>query len=261
MNRVAKRKKSSVWLKVIMVIGILMAVIGSLTLGYFAYDNYQFNQRNARLVKKALEKKKESKSDSNEVNAFEAKYGVPKAVLSVPKIKLKIGLYKERDSDQENNEILSNAATVLQHTDWVTGGIGKNAAVAAHSGLQINALFDQIDQLKKKDKFYIHVNGEIHTYQVDQIKKVLPDDTKYLARKADKDYITLITCTPKVINDHRLLVRGRRVPNETTEKPVKQKKASGLNREEVMLFVVASGVVLMIMAYVIYKGRGKKHED
>ena len=30
----------------------------------------------------------------------------------------------------------------------------------------------------------------------------------------DKDYCTLITCTPYGINTHRLLVRGRRVDND-----------------------------------------------
>jgi sortase A len=49
---------------------------------------------------------------------------------------------------------------------------------------------------------------------------VLPNDTSNLFIEHDKDYMTLVTCTPYTINTHRLLVRGKRVPydpNDNTE--------------------------------------------
>ena len=73
---------------------------------------------------------------------------------------------------------------------------------------------------KKAISFYIHILGEIHAYQVDQIKVVLPDETEDLQINAQEDYVTLVTCTPYGINTHRLLVRGVRVPyvEQTTRK-------------------------------------------
>lgn len=238
-------------------LAIIMSLLGVAILTNVFYNQYKFNQRNDRLVEQALKQKhnqQASKSNDNTINVFEAKYGVPKAVLEIPKIKLKIGLYKERASKVENNEILANAAEVLQHTDWVDGGIGKHSSIAGHSGLFIDELFDQINQLKKKDRFYIHVNGEVHTYQVDQIKTVWPDNVNDLARQSGKDYITLITCTPKVRNDHRLLVRGRRIDSQMPPKQVNQ-----LDDIELKLIVAALGLVALILIVIIQKGRKKAY--
>ena len=52
------------------------------------------------------------------------------------------------------------------------------------------------------------------TYQVDQIKTVLPNETSDIAIDPEMDYCTLLTCTPYGINSHRLLVRGHRVPTD-----------------------------------------------
>ena len=72
-------------------------------------------------------------------------------------------------------------------------------------------------ELKEKDKFYIYVLGETLTYEVDKIDVVLPENTDTIVVEKDKDYITLVTCTPYMINSHRLLVRGVRIENEEAE--------------------------------------------
>ena len=48
-------------------------------------------------------------------------------------------------------------------------------------------------------------------YKVDKITVVKPDDLKDLKIEKNKDYVTLLTCTPYGINTHRLLVRGTRI--------------------------------------------------
>jgi len=69
----------------------------------------------------------------------------------------------------------------------------------------------------------IHVLDELLPYQVDQIKVVLPDKTDDLYVIDGEDYVTLLTCTPYSINSHRLLVRGKRVPNDAESvEPVKK---------------------------------------
>ena len=49
---------------------------------------------------------------------------------------------------------------------------------------------------------------------MDQIRIVLPDELQDLQIDPEKDYMTLVTCTPYGINTHRLLVRGHRVEND-----------------------------------------------
>src|SRR5690606_23666220 len=61
------------------------------------------------------------------------------------------------------------------------------------------------------DTFTITVYDQVLTYQVDQIKVVLPEQTDDLRAVPGEDYVTLVTCTPTGINSHRLLVRGVRI--------------------------------------------------
>lgn len=63
------------------------------------------------------------------------------------------------------------------------------------------------------DSFYIQVLDETLSYEVDQIRTVLPGELQDLTIDPDEDYCTLVTCTPYGVNTHRLLVRGHRVEN------------------------------------------------
>ena len=73
-------------------------------------------------------------------------------------------------------------------------------------------LFTDLPELQEGDEFYLEVYGETLVYQVDQIKTVVPTDTQDLQIESGKDLVTLLTCTPYMINSHRLLVRGHRIP-------------------------------------------------
>lgn len=109
-------------------------------------------------------------------------------------------------------ETLERAVGHVVGTSLPVGGAGTHAVLSAHSGMASAKLFSDIDQLAEGDTFYIHVLGEVLAYEVDQIATVLPGDTSLLQIEEDKDYVTLVTCTPFGVNTHRLLVRGHRVP-------------------------------------------------
>ena len=93
------------------------------------------------------------------------------------------------------------------------GGVGTHSVLSAHTGLGDKKLFTDLNQLVEGDFFHIYVLGEELTYQVDQIRVVLPNELDDLRINAEQDYVTLVTCTPYGINSHRLLVRGTRVEN------------------------------------------------
>lgn len=59
--------------------------------------------------------------------------------------------------------------------------------------------------------FVLRILDETLTYEVDQIRIVLPDELDTLEIEEGKDYCTLVTCTPYGVNTHRLLVRGHRI--------------------------------------------------
>lgn len=85
---------------------------------------------------------------------------------------------------------------------------GTHALLTGHRGLLDARLFTDLPKVKKGNKFYIETNGKQLVYQVDQIKVVEPDNLEYLQVDKDQSYVTLITCTPYMVNTHRLLVRG-----------------------------------------------------
>ncbi len=115
-----------------------------------------------------------------------------------------------------STSVLQQAAGHLEGTSLPIGGSSTHAVISAHRGLPTATLFTHLDQLEEGDTFTITVLGEVLTYQVDQILVVLPTNTEPLYIEEDADYVTLLTCTPYGINTHRLLVRGVRVDEAST---------------------------------------------
>lgn len=99
------------------------------------------------------------------------------------------------------------------------GGLGTHSVLTGHSGVVGKTLLTNLDKVHLGDTFTITVLDRTLTYGVDQIRTVLPTDTKALQVEPGKDYVTLVTCTPIGINSHRLLVRGVRIPSPATGDP------------------------------------------
>lgn len=131
--------------------------------------------------------------------------------VTVPRIKVKLPIYHGTDEG-----VLQVAVGHLAGSSLPVGGPTTHAVVSGHTGLPSARLFTGLDELKKGDTFAFHVLDETYTYQVDQIKVVLPSDLTALNISTQLDFATLVTCTPYGVNSHRLLVRGHRIPNPTT---------------------------------------------
>ncbi|MDD6667581.1 MAG: class C sortase [Lachnospiraceae bacterium] len=128
--------------------------------------------------------------------------------LSIPSIHVKLPIYHGTDAG-----VLQVGVGHLEGSSLPIGGIGTHAVLSGHTGLASARLLTDLDKLTVGDTFSITVLSEKLTYEVDQIQVVLPDEMDSLAIDPDKDYVTLVTCTPYGINSHRLLVRGHRVEN------------------------------------------------
>lgn len=64
-------------------------------------------------------------------------------------------------------------------------------------------------KLKKGDSFSVTILDKKYNYKIFDIIKVLPNETQNLEVKNSEKLVTLVTCIPKYINSHRLLVIGR----------------------------------------------------
>lgn len=158
---------------------------------------------------------------------------------------------------------LEQGAGHLYGSSLPVGGGGTHAVLAAHRGLASKALFTDLDHVEEGCVFYIHVLGEKLAYRVDRISTVTPEETELLEIEEDKDYVTLVTCTPYGINSHRLLVRGTRVPLDEVQEESTQKAGSGFAIWGRKIFNVS--VVILIFAGIILlypeKQKGGRKND
>ena len=183
------------------------------------------------------------------------------ACIEIPKINVNLPVYHGTDS-----ETLSMGVGHLEGTSLPVGGSGTHACLSAHSGLPTAELFTNLTKLETGDLFYIHVLDETLAYRVDSIRVVEPTDISLLTIEENRDYVTLITCTPYAVNTHRLLVRGTRTeytPEEAAQAAQAAKAAGRSTVEIVQMVSIAAGVVLFVVMVVLLckpKRKRGKHE-
>ena len=165
------------------------------------------------IVDISLDNSSKDKTDTSYVSYLNVlNIGNAIGYISIPKLNVYLPIYH---GISEN--VLQTGVGHLQGTSLPIGGKGTHAVLAGHTGLASNKIFDDINKLEIGDKFYIYVLKRTLEYKIDDIKVVLPDAVDAIERDMDKDYITLVTCTPYMVNSHRLLVRGERVEESEEE--------------------------------------------
>lgn len=128
--------------------------------------------------------------------------------VEIPKINVSLPIYHGTEES-----ILQIAIGHIEGSSLPVGGTGTHCVISGHRGLPSAKLFTDLDQLQEGDIAQITVLDEILTYEIDQIRIVMPNELEELAIDPRKDYLTLVTCTPYGINSHRMLVRGHRIDN------------------------------------------------
>lgn len=129
-----------------------------------------------------------------------------------------------------SERVLRRGVGHMETTALPIGGKGTHSVLASHRGLSTAKLFTDLDRMKEGDLFYIHVLDHLLTYEVDQISVIEPEDTDALRPIADKEYITLLTCTPYGVNSHRLLVRGEKICDGNREEKRRERVGYGEKR-------------------------------
>lgn len=128
-------------------------------------------------------------------------------VLSFPAIDAELPIFHGTDPDT-----LDRGLGHLYGTAVPVGGAGTHSVLTGHSGLVHATLFTHLDRAEEGDRFTITALDQVLTYEVDQVRVVLPSETEDVVAVPGEDLVTLVTCTPTGVNTHRLLVRGHRVP-------------------------------------------------
>lgn len=172
--------------------------------------------------------------------------------IEIPSIDVDLPIYAGT-----NEEILQKGCGHLEGTSLPIGGKSSHTVITAHSGLPSARLFTDLQKVEMGDKFYINYIGGVLAYQVDHIDVIEPSDFQQLLVVPEKDYATLLTCTPIMINTHRLIVRGHRVPYvpEVDEKVMEDKGGNlGIDKRLIILLIFA---IIILVKYLLSRRKKK----
>ena len=127
-------------------------------------------------------------------------------LIEIPKINLRLPIYEGTD----DNTLLKGVGHI-RGTSMPVKKREYNCILVGHSGLSTKTIFDNITKLKINDEFIIKILDETFIYKINETKKILPSQTDNLKMQSNKGLVTLVTCTPKYVNSHRLLIIGEEV--------------------------------------------------
>ena len=117
------------------------------------------------------------------------------------------------------------------------------------------SMFDDIRDLVPGDIVLFHTMGEVLAYKVDSSEAVWPDDMDSLGIQQGKDLLTLVTCTPYGLNDHRLLVHCERteyVPEEAEAQVDLANRHWGMREWAVLI------VAVVLLDVIVHRIRQKR---
>ena len=172
--------------------------------------------------------------------------------IEIPSIACTLPVYHGTDE-----KILQIAIGHLEWTSLPVGGNSTHCVLSGHRGLPGAKLFTHLDKLVIGDIFMLKVLNEVLTYEVDNIAIVEPDEADLLHIEENKDYCTLVTCTPYGINSHRLLVRGHRIENSALESTARV-TADAMQIEPMMVAaIMAVPLIILFMMILLLTDRKK----
>lgn len=174
--------------------------------------------------------------------------------VEIPKINQDLPIYAGT-----SEEVLQKGVGHLEGTSLPVGGKSTHTVLTAHRGLPTAKLFTDLNKMKKGDVFFIHNIKEVLAYKVIDIFVVEPSDFDKVLVVEGKDYCTLLTCTPYMINSHRLLVRAERT--EYNPAAVEKDLVSQVTGKYKIYLIISLIIIAILLWYYIRQRRRKKNNE
>lgn len=175
--------------------------------------------------------------------------------IQIPRINIDIPVYAGTAE-----EVLQKGAGHLEGTSLPIGGNSTHSVITAHSGLPKARLFTDLHDLEVGDKFYYHNIEGTMAFQIDHIDVIDPSDFSQLLIQPGRDLMTLLTCTPVMINTHRLIVRGHRIDYiPEVEEPIIQDLSSNFIYKQAFI-VLAVILLILLIAFIFLNRKAKRLE-
>ena len=173
--------------------------------------------------------------------------------IEIPSIKCSLPIYLGTDE-----AVLQIAVGHIEGSSLPVGGVNTHCVLSGHRGLPSAKLFSDLDKLEEGDLFMIRTLDQTLTYEVDQIRIVLPEEIDDLKIVEGEDLCTLVTCTPYGINTHRLLVRGHRVANQEDAENIRVTAEAMQVDTRIVAAFVAVPILLVLLIWLLVSTRKKR---
>ena len=196
----------------------------------------------------------------------------PIGIISIPKINEEIPIYKDiegmLDLNLDRGVVLLSRNTMLKDMRYqnkvnqeilsLDPNQNTNMVITGHRGtLNTNQnIFKNLDKLNKGDKFYIDNGKKLLEFKVYEIKVIEPKQGNLIYNDKPFNQSTLVTCTPYLINNKRLIVSGglSKVTDNTDSKilnEINKNKSKFLFNTFLLANSINLLIILILMCLVI----------
>ncbi len=163
--------------------GYCFLLLGIITIGYqYLSEQYQLEKEENKIE---ITLQKEVGYIKEEVDTYDA-------ILEIPQIHLKKGIYQKND---KRNTISENV-TIHQDSTYPTEE-GSNVILMAHSGSGEIAFFNDLEKLNTDSLIEFYYQNTKYVYLIDHYYQIMKNGYATIDRDKTKKTITLITCSQK----------------------------------------------------------------
>lgn len=196
MLKTTEKRSKDIKSQFIIVGSLLFILLGISIIGIKYFLNYEKNRQEEKEITNFINEQKEiikSNHDNQsslptEDNNYQPEREEYVAVIEIPKINLKKGLYSK---DSKKNNV--NNIEILKESDMPDIKNG-NFILAGHSGTSRISYFKNLHKLETNDKVYIYYNGLKLEYRLVKRYEIEKTGIANISRNGKKTTLTLITC-------------------------------------------------------------------
>lgn len=286
-------KRKNIISKILLALGIIVFLIPLVLNLYYKNENKavikEFRSQKVEQNSSKDNSKNENNNDSisNIITGKQSdtndKQNSPIGIIFIPKIKEQIPIYKDikgmLDINLDKGVVLLSRSTMMKDIDEDSFKEKENLSLdpkktanmvlTGHRGtLNTNQnIFKNLDKLEKGDKFYIDNGINLLEFKVFEIKVIDPKQGNLIYSDQPFNQSTLVTCTPYLINNKRLIVSGglSKITDNTDSEILndisKNKNELGFfSLVNIMNLIIVIILIGLVIAFIFkkYKKRTKK---
>ena len=159
-----------------------------------------------------------------------------------------------------SDESLMAGVGHIEGTSLPIGGEATKCVLSGHTGMKNDRMFDSIGELREGDAIILHTMGREIYYETTYQEVVEPSAVENLRVDTEGSELVLLTCTPRGINSHRLLVHANQTDSVDRGADAARSVANYLLSPTVLAFTAFALLLLLLLVARLVAGRRKKKE-